>query len=183
MRLLFALKQSLMPLAAKFVVAQLLLCALLGASYATAKPYIDSQAFIDKALGGKAEAKVLWVSKDLRSRLKQHLSQSIPGARVRYWQAEDKTVWILNKIGRDKPITMAFVMVRNKIDSMAIIEFRESRGYEVRYPQFTNQFRELELNEAFYLSAHVDNITGATLSVNAVKKAAKLALFLQGAIE
>ena len=59
-----------------------------------------------------------------------------------------------------------------------VLTFRESRGYEIRYPRFTGQFRDMSLNKDFELARHVDNITGATLSVNAVKKMARLVIYL-----
>ncbi|MCV6604514.1 MAG: FMN-binding protein, partial [Porticoccaceae bacterium] len=65
------------------------------------------------------------------------------------------------------------------IEQVKILEFRESRGWEVRYPFFTKQFIGVGLahKKRYRLDSHIDGITGATLSVRAVKKVATLALF------
>jgi Na+-translocating ferredoxin:NAD+ oxidoreductase RnfG subunit len=59
-----------------------------------------------------------------------------------------------------------------------VLEFRESRGWEVRYPFFTDQFVEAKLDQNERLDRNIDGITGATLSVNAVTRIARIALFL-----
>ena len=56
--------------------------------------------------------------------------------------------------------------------------FRESRGWEIRHDFFTAQYRGLGLAADGALSREVDGITGATLSVRAVNRAARLALWL-----
>lgn len=57
--------------------------------------------------------------------------------------------------------------------------FRESRGFEVRYPFFTDQFRGARLREGLDLDREIDGISGATLSVRALTKLARLALLLR----
>ncbi len=57
-------------------------------------------------------------------------------------------------------------------------EFREARGWEVRYPVFTDQFNDVRLDGGDELDRQIDGITGATLSVNAVARVVRLALFL-----
>jgi Na+-translocating ferredoxin:NAD+ oxidoreductase RnfG subunit len=56
------------------------------------------------------------------------------------------------------------------------LAFRESRGWEIRYPFFTKQFDQVSLTQKQKLNKTIDNITGATLSVRAVRKLAQLAL-------
>ena len=71
----------------------------------------------------------------------------------------------------------------NKIESIKVLAFRESRGWEVRYPFFTDQFSDVALKENKQLDRHIDGISGATLSVRAMTKMARLALFLHQEIE
>lgn len=167
---------------------------LLWVSSLSAETYLESRDFIEQVLGENSIQKVLWVSSDLRKELKESLGDNISAARVRYWQSSPvsnetksdnakKTIWVLDKIGRDKPITVGIVIENQKIERLEILAFRESRGYEVKYPRFTNQFSGLFLSKKIELNARVDNITGATLSVNAVKKTARLALFLQSQLD
>ena len=59
-----------------------------------------------------------------------------------------------------------------------ILEFRETRGWEVRYPFFTDQFDEVSLDTRGEIDGQIDSITGATLSVEAVNRVVRLALFL-----
>ena len=63
-----------------------------------------------------------------------------------------------------------------------VLAFRESRGWEIRYPFFTEQFSGLTLADDGYLSGPVDGITGATLSVRATEKVARLALWLDAQV-
>jgi hypothetical protein len=58
------------------------------------------------------------------------------------------------------------------------MEFRESRGWEIRYPFFTRQFSQLRLTNTGALSHGIDGISGATLSVKAATRSAKFALML-----
>lgn len=152
-----------------------------------AQQYVSTKNFVSQTLGEDAMAEVLWLDAELRAELKQYftlktLDEALPGARIRYWQAGDQRVWVLNQVGRDKPITMGFVIREKKIVSMKILAFRESRGWEVRYPRFTSQFQSLGVNKYLKLDAPIDNITGATLSVNAVKRSARLALYLDALV-
>ncbi len=48
----------------------------------------------------------------------------------------------------------------------------------LRYPFFTEQFRGTLLTAENQLNRHIDGITGATLSVRALKKLARLSLYL-----
>jgi hypothetical protein len=56
--------------------------------------------------------------------------------------------------------------------------FRESRGWEVKYPFFTDQFARIGLTGEGELDRQIDGITGATLSVQAMKRMARVALRL-----
>jgi len=64
------------------------------------------------------------------------------------------------------------------LERIKVLIFRESRGWEVRYPFFTDQFKGAALNHDGALNKSIDGISGATLSVRALKKIATLALYL-----
>ncbi|WP_069472977.1 FMN-binding protein [Candidatus Marithrix sp. Canyon 246] len=74
-------------------------------------------------------------------------------------------VWILEEIGKKKPITTGIVINKGRIERFKVLIFRETRGWEVCYPFFTNQFKGNSLNNF----SHIDGISGATLSVRALK--------------
>ena len=61
---------------------------------------------------------------------------------------------------------------------MSVLQFRESRGWEIRYPFFTQQFDGVRLDKNDKLNERIDGITGATLSVRAATRSANLALVL-----
>ncbi len=97
---------------------------------------------------------------------------------IRYWRAEDKTVWILEARGRTHLITAGFAVQDGSISLCEVLVYRESRGREVRGNRFLRQFQGASLTEDRGLNRRIDGITGATISVNAMKNMARLALYL-----
>ena len=96
----------------------------------------------------------------------------------KYWKTNDKTLWILNSIGKYKPITAAFTVKECKINSAHVLIYREQHGYEIKYPSFLSQFNNLKINNKFRLTGNIDNISGATLSVQSMDRMARTALIL-----
>jgi len=123
-------------------------------------------------------AQVLWVTGELRDGIERMLNHDFKSLRVRYWFDGVKSAWILDEIGKELPITIGVSVAAGAIDNVRVLEFRESRGWEVRYPFFTNQFAEVQLDPDERLDRNIDGITGATLSVNAVTRIARIALLL-----
>lgn len=138
-------------------------------------------AFIAQAFGGAPpRARILPVTSAMRGPISRIMGRGI-GSRVRYWKGGGKTVWILNEIGKYKPITTGFVISSGSIRRIKVLIYRESHGFEVRYPAFTGQFRGARLSGA-RLSRGISSISGATLSVNALKRLAALALYLDSQV-
>ena len=156
--------------------------------------YISSKGFIEGAFSGAAGAgggnvesektagkstlKVIRLTPESQREIKQILGKPYPAKRIRYWKRGERSAWIIDQIGKTEPITVGVVVEQGKILELKILVFRESRGAEVRHSFFTDQFLGLNLNPSKKLSDYVDGITGATLSVIAVKKVARLALYL-----
>lgn len=128
------------------------------------------------------KAKVIWLSGDVRKTATKILTHKPAGLRIRYWANTKKSAWVLNEIGKEKPITVGIVIKENKIIKLKVLVFRESRGSEVRHNFFTQQFNNISLNKDNQLNRHVDGITGATLSVRALTRLSRLALYLSGTI-
>ena len=132
------------------------------------------------------KAEVLWLKKDLKKQITGILDHKYNGLRIRYWQqnknSNKKSVWILDEVGKEKPITTGFVINNGQIELVKVLVFRESRGWEVRHDFFTDQFKQAKLETDNTLSQSIDNISGATLSVRAVRKLAKIALLLDSEI-
>ena len=86
----------------------------------------------------------------------------------------------MSEIGKEKPITFGVVTHKGVINRVEVMVFRESRGDEIRLPQYTAQYQGQMLTGDGELSSSVDGISGATYSVRSMKKVAKLALLLDG---
>ena len=145
--------------------------------------YLPPAEFIQASFGQTdKKPKVLWLSAEIQKSIKTILGHNYPTLRLRYWQEQQRTAWILEEIGKEKPITFGIVVNENKIEQLNVLIFRESRGGEIRYPFFTKQFKNLALNQRMELNGHIDGISGATLSVRASKKLARLALYLHNQV-
>jgi hypothetical protein len=141
--------------------------------------YLDQSQFLGGVFGNATpEQGVLWVSTELRESVESLLGRRFSMLRIRYWFEGDKTAWILDEIGKEEPITIGVSVEDDRISSVRVLEFRESRGWEVRYPFFTDQFRGARLVEHDKIDRRIDGITGATLSVAAVNRVVRLALML-----
>lgn len=121
---------------------------------------------------------IIWPDKILSKKIKDILGHKYKSLRIRYWKKDNRTAWVLNEIGKEKPITTGFVINNQKIELVRILIFRESRGWEVRHDFFTEQFNQASLKQNMKLDTSIDNISGATLSVRAVTKLSRLALLL-----
>ncbi|NVJ98237.1 MAG: FMN-binding protein [Alphaproteobacteria bacterium] len=140
---------------------------------------VAPQAFVANAFGGETpKPKVLWLKPALQDNIAKIMDHKLPALRLRYWQEADRTAWILEEIGKEEPITAGFVVEGEKLLEANVLIYRESRGWEVKYPAFRNQFAGAMLEDDQSLSTNIDGISGATLSVNAMKRMARLALFL-----
>jgi hypothetical protein len=139
----------------------------------------EPQAFINEVFAGKPPApEVLWITRELRAPITEILGHTPDALRVRYWGVSHRTAWILEEIGKERPITVGLVIDNGRLETVKVLAFRESRGWEVRYPFFTDQFKGTRLTRENELDQSIDGISGATLSVRALKKLARLALLL-----
>lgn len=155
------------------------LCSLWLIQAAAAEVYMSTEQFLANAFSGLPSPQIerLWLTAELREETERVLGHPFPGLRVRYWHSDGRTAWVLEEIGKEKPITIGVVVEDDRIFNVDILAFRESRGWEVRYPFFTDQFTGLGLAKHRGLSRPIDGITGATLSVRAVTRVSALALY------
>jgi hypothetical protein len=121
---------------------------------------------------------VIWLKGDVKDTSSEILGHPYPGLRIRYWGESGRSALILEEVGKVKPITVGLVVNDEGLEIIRVLAFRESRGWEVRYPFFTDQFSGVGLTDKHELDHHIDGISGATLSVRALKKLARLALYL-----
>ncbi|MBL4910233.1 MAG: FMN-binding protein [Alteromonadaceae bacterium] len=143
--------------------------------------------FISHVFNGNIpKVQVLWLSKADKTIVAEIMQHKFNRLRIRYWQktqaTTNDTVWILNEIGKEKPITIGVHIKNQQIVELKVLAYRESRGDEVRHTFFTKQFNLAKLTQNNELDRHIDGITGATLSVRALTKTARLALWLDNKI-
>jgi hypothetical protein len=141
-----------------------------------AEEYLSEQDFLSQQFAEVPAAKALWITGELKNLTAEILQHPPAKLRQRYWQSGTRSVWVMDEIGKEKPITVGIVVNNGVIELVKVLAFRESRGWEIRYPFFTKQFDQVSLTQKQKLNKTIDNITGATLSVRAVRKLAQLAL-------
>ncbi|MCF3648477.1 FMN-binding protein [Synoicihabitans lomoniglobus] len=147
--------------------------------------YLAPETFIAEAFqdGEPGQASVLWLTPALKPGVKQILGHDYNALRIRYWRREARTAWILEEIGKVKPITTGIVVEGQRISRLQVLVYRESHGWEVKHPFFTDQFKDVGLRERDQLSEPIDGITGATLSVSALRRLVRLALYLDRQVQ
>lgn len=146
--------------------------------------YEEPNAFVSRQFGGDPPpASILYPDAALKKKIKSVLGYRYSKFRIRYWLKGDRSVWILQEIGKEKFITAGFTVEALSIKDFKVLIFRESRGWEVRYDSFSRQFSNARLTAKLKLDRNIDNISGATLSVRAVTKLARLALLFHQAVQ
>ena len=86
---------------------------------------------------------------------------------------------IMNEVGKHEFIT--FIVAMNpklEVSEVAVMEYRESRGWEVKEQRFLRQFRGKKSGNPLEVNHDIVNYTGATLSSHAVARGVKKALAL-----
>lgn len=150
---------------------------------------LSREAFLQSVFGVDIPTpKRAWITGETRDQITDILRHEVTFLRAPYWRRDGITVWVLDEIGKEKPITTAVVLQQHhdgepRIQQVKVLAFRESRGWEVKYSFFTDQFKGVLRDPEGGLSQQVDGITGATMSVNALKKQAEIALLLNSHVQ
>ncbi len=84
---------------------------------------------------------------------------------------------VLQEMGKHEPITL-FVAVTpdGQVKDVMVLEYRESRGGEVRYHGFLKQYVGKTSRDPLELDEDITPITGATISARALSEGVKKAL-------
>ncbi len=160
----------------KILIINLLIIA--NASIVSAKISVDEENFLKKIFNEDIPKKNRVIVKgDAKEEIKQIMGSKYKKRLFSYWKNDKNTIWILNSIGKYKPITAGFIIGECKIQNASVLTYREQHGYEIKYQSFLSRFNDMQSSNN-KLSKKVDNISGATLSVNSMKRMAKLALLL-----
>ena len=148
------------------------------ATQATDRVYQTPDDFIAEVFAVKPQPKILWLTKESQAELTRILGHAPNQLRQRYWTDGVKTAFILEEIGKEDLITSGFVVSAGRVEQVRVLIYRESRGMEVRYPAFLDQFRGAVLSRGDQLDKKIDGISGATLSVQAMSRMTREALYL-----
>jgi len=90
---------------------------------------------------------------------------------------------IVEEIGKHRPITFIVgVGVDRKIKDVALMTYREAYGGEVRDRRFLQQYKGKQLKDPLLPFRDIQNISGATMSVEAIGRGSKKALALVEAV-
>lgn len=163
--------------AARVLLSLALLWTLAGPAFADV--YQTPQAFINEVFAGAPPQPArIWIRDELARSARTILGHDLGVLRLVYWGEGTRTAWILEETGKEQPITAGIVVNDGLIETVRVLVFRETRGWEVRYPFFTDQFRGAALADQDHLDRDIDGISGATLSVGALTRMARLALVL-----
>lgn len=86
---------------------------------------------------------------------------------------------IMNEIGKHEYITfMVGISPKGETRDVAVMDYRETRGWEVKEQRFLRQFRRKSLVDPITVDRDIVNYTGATLSSHAIARGVKKALAL-----
>jgi len=86
---------------------------------------------------------------------------------------------IVEEIGKHRPITFIVgVRTDGRVSDVAVMAYREAYGGEVKSKRFLMQYRAKTMTDGLRAPTDIQNIAGATLSVDAASRAVKKALAL-----
>ena len=160
----------------------ILLSPVLAHSSDATQTYQTPEQYLANVFGEPPPSATLWLTGELGEAVADTLGHKPRRIRERYWARDNRSVWILEEIGKERPITMAFLVDNGQLADASVLIYRESRGWEIRLPRFTRQFDGATLNEHGELDRDIDGITGATLSVRAMERVARLALLFHAEV-
>jgi thiamine biosynthesis lipoprotein ApbE/Na+-translocating ferredoxin:NAD+ oxidoreductase RnfG subunit len=157
-----------------------------GTIPATAEVYLnESQALavvFGEGVTAKREQKTLDAS--TRASLEHSTNLDFPETSYTFFISDEgghprRYAVVLNEIGKSEPITFMVGMTPDgKVSDVAVMVFRENRGWEVKEKRFLHQFRGKTAKSSIRVNEDILNYTGATLSSKAIARGVKRALFL-----
>ncbi len=152
---------------------------LLAASAAAAPTPTPLEAFLAETFAGAPPAPtMLWYDASRRPIATGILGHPPAAARVRVWRDAGRCAVVLEEVPHSLPITAGFVVGEGRLERARVLVYRESRGGAVQRPAWLADLVGRGLDPARELDGPVDGLTGATLSVRAMTRMARLALYL-----
>ena len=140
--------------------------------------YQTPEDFLKQTFGNTPKPERIILKGELAQEIKSILGHRYKKIRIPYWKHGCRSAWILEEIGKEDFITTGFVVNSQGLEKVKVLIFRETRGWEVKHDFFSDQFKQAQLTEKNKLNKNIDNITGATMSVDAVTNISRMALLL-----
>lgn len=164
----------------------LLCCSVFWTAAATAETFLTEQQALKVALPDSEQ--ISTEVRTLTAAQRQDLQQK---TRLRFSEPEYKFfvgkhkgqvngyALIVNELGKHELITFIVgIDAKGKVGQVAVMEYRESRGGEVREKRFLRQFQDKSLSDPIRVDEDITNYTGATLSSHAIARGVRKALVL-----
>lgn len=120
----------------------------------------------------------MWFDARRRAEATALLGHAPVGARARVHRAGNRSVVVLDEVAHTRPITAGFVIEAGRLVEVRVLVYRESYGGAVRQPSWLAGFAGRGLGADGTLDGAIDGISGATLSVGAMTRMARFALWL-----
>ena len=130
----------------------------------------------------RLEERVFQIEGELREELAQALGYAPRERTVLFYEAKKGDALlghlvIMNEIGKRLPITfLVSILPDGRVDQVLLLVFREPRGFEVRARAFRRQYRGKRLGDPIRRGRDIRNISGATMSVDALNRGVRRAL-------
>lgn len=158
----------------------LLLLTMASSVFGGERVYQKPSDFLKSVFGSNLPpTQALALNSSHQGQIKRLLGHPYRTSRVRYWTNGSKTAWILEEIGKTEPITTGYLINGSQIEQVKVLIYREGYGFEVAGKGFCNQFKGASLDSKGRLSKQIRNIAGATLSVRALDRLGRVALYLE----
>jgi len=131
--------------------------------------------------------KVIPSNDELKDKIKQRMGKTLTSlwedSYVTFVAKKGETILgyavIVEEIGKHRPITFIVgVGSDHKIKDAALMVYREAYGGEIRDRRFLQQYKGKQLKDPLLPYRDIQNISGATMSVEAIGRGSKKALAL-----
>jgi Na+-translocating ferredoxin:NAD+ oxidoreductase RnfG subunit len=170
----------------RIVPATVMLLILAGATSLASAETLLTEAQALKIIFPKAasETQVQTLSSVQRGALQKKTGLRFPESEYRCFvahgkQGTDGYAMIMNEIGKHEYITFIVgVSPKGEVTDVAVMEYRETRGGEVKEQRFLRQFRGKKMSDPIQVDRDIVNYTGATLSSHAIAYGVRKALAL-----
>jgi hypothetical protein len=138
----------------------------------------DATSFLRKVIPSNAELK-----DNIKQRMGKTLTSLWEDSYVTFVAKKGETILgyavIVEEIGKHRPITFIVgVGSDHKIKDAALMVYREAYGGEVRDRRFLQQYKGKQLKDPLLPYRDIQNVSGATMSVEAIGRGSKKALAL-----